>query len=150
MENQSSPVKHPSPQDVIPAKKGRASLKQSTAGPVGQDKGFVETVTAPKPTAPSAPIVTIRQFIIEKLENCKKKMAEIETLKGSPLLAAFQQLGYAELVDWITWIKQQEKTIDEGLSDMFSFHKMDIRKLTQEEFGLIRRYFDAFVAALHM
>jgi hypothetical protein len=92
----------------------------------------------------AAAIVTNQQFLETKLNNCKKFVDSIEYLKNTSLLKAFQELSPRQVLEWVIWMKQEGKSVDTGISELFAVHNLTVEKLKSEEFEKIKLYFICF------
>ena len=125
--------------------KGRAVPKVS--------KPLAESTPSPQPQPPVKPVeeplkekkvMTNQEFLESKLKNCKTFIQSIAYLKNTELERAFLKITPKEMLEWVIWMKNEGKTIESGLSEMFALHKLQVDKLKQEEFDKMKAYFHCF------
>ena len=71
-------------------------------------------------------------------------MDSIEYLKNTSLLKAFQEFTPRQVLEWVIWMKQEGKSVDTGVSELFAVHSLSVEKLKSEEFEKIKLYFICF------
>ena len=107
----------------------------------------------PQPQPPVKPVeeplkekkvMTNQEFLESKLKNCKTFIQSIAYLKNTELERAFLKISPKEMLEWVIWMKNEGKTIESGLSEMFALHKLNVDKLKQEEFDRMKAYFNCF------
>jgi hypothetical protein len=115
-------------------------------------KAAVEKVSILKASTSSIPTdvkPTNQQFLETKLNNCKKFVSTIEAVKGTPLEKVFLSLTPKDVLEWVMWMKNEKKTIEGGLNEMFAMYKINPEKLEKEEFEKIKLYFTCFHSIAH-
>lgn len=89
-------------------------------------------------------VMTNQEFLESKLKNCKTFIQSIAYLKNTELERAFLKITPKEMLEWVIWMKNEGKSIESGLSEMFALHKLQVDKLKQEEFDKMKAYFNCF------
>ena len=126
----------------------KSSKSEETNGEM--DRGDTEQrIIRETPRPVSRPIeskrpVTNIQFLETKLENCFKFLDTVDYLRDTALLSEFKKLTSKEVLEWVIWIHEQKKTVEEGLHDLFAMHKLDATKLKKEEYEKFKLYFVCF------
>jgi hypothetical protein len=121
----------------------RPNLRESVQRPVEEKKQ--ELVQSPVEEKKDEPkVVTNRQFLESKLQNCKNFVSSISCLENSALLKSFQSLTSREVLAWVITITNEKKPLDAALHELFQFYKMDASQLKKEEFTKLLAYFHCF------
>jgi len=89
-------------------------------------------------------ILTNQDFLEEKLANCKKFISNIKYLKDTELQKSFLKITPREILEWVIWIRDEKKTIDTGVTELFTLHHLSAHKLEKDEFERIKAYFNCF------
>ena len=92
--------------------------------------------------------LTNQQFMESKLNNCKKFVEGIESLKNTTLIKQFLQYQVKDIVEYVVWITNSKRPLEIGLAELFAFHKLDINVLKKEEYERLRQYFICFQTVL--
>jgi hypothetical protein len=104
----------------------------------------IKELKASTSSPPTSSKPTNQQFLETKLANCKKFISTIESIKGTPLEKVFLSLSAKDVLEWVIWMKNEKKTVEGGVNEMFAMYKINPEKLQKEEFEKIKLYFSCF------
>ena len=66
------------------------------------------------------------------------------TTASLSLEKVFLSLSAKDVLEWVIWMKNEKKTVEGGVNEMFAMYKINPEKLQKEEFEKIKLYFSCF------